>query len=130
MIKKAMLYLNHSDDIVVKNSIFAKNENADNEEFVDFSTSVPEFHNNAVWNTTNYSVDNGTVSDTLHIDPLFTDAANADFTIGEVSLFTYADDGGAIGDPRWAPAVEEGNCSSGCSRYRRYFNRYGCGRCR
>lgn len=41
-------------------------------------------------------------------DPLFADAANGDYTLGEGSpALTAATDGGAIGDPRWWPAAEE-----------------------
>lgn len=42
----------------------------------------------------------------LNADPLFTNAAAGDFTLGTGSpALTAATDGGAIGDPRWAPAV-------------------------
>lgn len=53
---------------------------------------------------------NHTVSDTMTYDPQFTDPENGDFTLpGFSPLFTYADDGGAIGDPRWLAnlSVEE-----------------------
>lgn len=102
--KKAMLYFRNMEDVEVKNSIFAKNNNADAEKFADFASSVSLFHHNVVWETTNYEVGAATVSDTLHVDPMFADAANADFSIPESSpLMSFADDGGAIGDPRWAP---------------------------
>ena len=39
-------------------------------------------------------------------DPKFVDAANGDYTLGEGSpALTMGTDGGAIGDPRWFPAV-------------------------
>jgi len=43
----------------------------------------------------------------LNVDPLFVNAAEGNFTLGEGSpALTAAEDGGAIGDPRWAPAEE------------------------
>ena len=55
------------------------------------------------------------VSDTLAIDPEFADPDNGDFTLPEGSqLLTFASDGGAIGDPRWAanaPTAVEGEKS-------------------
>ena len=39
----------------------------------------------------------------MNIDPQFADAENGDFTLPVGSpLLTFASDGGAIGDPRWA----------------------------
>jgi len=100
--KKSMLYFRNMEDVVVKNSIFSENANPDSEKFADFASDVSLFHNNVVWATTNYEVGNATVSDTMHVDPGFADAANGDFTLPESSaLLTFADDGGAIGDPRW-----------------------------
>lgn len=41
-------------------------------------------------------------------DPLFVNAAEGNFTLGEGSpALTAATDGGALGDPRWVPAAEE-----------------------
>jgi Domain of unknown function (DUF5123)/Divergent InlB B-repeat domain/Secretion system C-terminal sorting domain len=103
---KAMLYLNDSEDVIVKNSIFANNQNTDSEPFADFETDVAQFKNNVVWDVLDMRVDKATVSDTLHVDPMFADAANADFTLPLGSaLLTFADDGGAIGDPRWVPSA-------------------------
>ena len=46
-------------------------------------------------------------------DPMFKDAANGDFTLLEGSpALTAATDGGAIGDPRWAPAAGGDNPST------------------
>ena len=102
--KKSMLYFRNMETIEVKNSIFANNQNDDSgEEFVDLTSALSSFHHNVMWNIVNREVGNGTVSDTLWIDPAFTDAANGDFTLGNPALLTYADDGGAVGDPRWAP---------------------------
>jgi len=104
--KKAQIYINDSEDVIVKNSIFVKNENPDAEKFADFESSLAQFHHNVVWNTTNYDVDNATVSDTLHMNPGFADPDNGDFSLPEDSpLLTFADDGGAVGDSRWVPDV-------------------------
>ncbi len=54
------------------------------------------------------------VEDTIFVDPQFTDPDNGDFTLPEGSpLLTFASDGGAIGDPRWAtnaPTAIENHC--------------------
>ncbi len=103
--KKAMIYFRDMENVVVKNSIFSSNNNADAEKFADFESSVSLFHNNVVWATTNFAVGNATVSDTMVVDPGFADVASADFTLPLGSaLLTFADDGGAVGDPRWVPA--------------------------
>ena len=102
--KKAMIYFRDMVNVEVKNCIFSENDNADAEKFADFASDVSLFHHNTVWATTNFDVGNGTVSDTMHVDPMFADAANADFTLpGDSPLLTFGDDGGPIGDPRWAP---------------------------
>lgn len=42
----------------------------------------------------------------LNVDPLFVNAAEGNFTLGEGSpALTAATDGGALGDPRWVPAA-------------------------
>ncbi|MBN2281079.1 MAG: DUF5123 domain-containing protein [Candidatus Marinimicrobia bacterium] len=107
--KKSMLYFRNMDQVEVKNSIFANNQNTDEgEEFVDMNSAVSLFHHNVVWDIANMEVGNGTVTDTLHSDPDFVDATNGDFTLPSGSvLLTFADDGGAIGDPRWVPAAPE-----------------------
>ena len=63
--------------------------------------------------TYNYGKDSGTglhsgptITACSVADPLFVNAAAGDFTLGEGSpALTAAADGGAIGDPRWGPAV-------------------------
>lgn len=102
--KKAMIYFRNMEDVIVKNSIFAVNHNTDLEKFADFASSVSQFHNNVVFDVTNFTVGAATVTDTLQVDPGFADPANADFSLPAGSiLLSYADDGGAVGDPRWAP---------------------------
>lgn len=105
--KKPVLYFRQMTDVVVQNSIFSKNHNADTgEEFADFTSSDCIFRNNAVHDVYNADVDEATVTDTVHVDPGFADPVNGDFTlpIGS-SLLDVATDGGAIGDPRWVPAT-------------------------
>ncbi|MFC1481797.1 DUF5123 domain-containing protein [Candidatus Neomarinimicrobiota bacterium] len=102
---KPMIYIRNLTDVVVKNSIFVLNNNEDlNEEFADFTDESNLFHNNVFWGMNNFDVDGATSSDTLRMDPGFADAANADFSLTPGSpLLVFADDGGAVGDPRWAP---------------------------
>ncbi len=103
---KSMIYFRDADDVTVKNSIFSNSTNADaGEEFADMATSNNAFHNNVVWDVVNTEVSNAVVTDTLHADPMYADAANGDFTIANADLFTFADDGGAVGDGRWAPEM-------------------------
>jgi len=103
---KSMLYLRELTDITVKNSIFANSQNDDDgEEFVDLANSSNVYTNNVQWDIFNAEIGNATVTDTLTADPMFMDAANGDFTIGNPVLMTFADDGGAVGDPRWVPVV-------------------------
>ncbi|MFC1483421.1 DUF5123 domain-containing protein [Candidatus Neomarinimicrobiota bacterium] len=102
--KKAMIYFRNMTDVIVKNSIFSTNPNTDLEKFADFESDASIFSNNVVWGVTNWDVGAATVTDTLQVDPGFADAANADFSLPVGSaLLTYADDGGPIGDSRWAP---------------------------
>jgi len=62
--------------------------------------------------TFNYLKDSGTgihssVTQTncVQVDPLFVDAANGNFTLGEGSPALTMNDGQPIGDPRWVPSV-------------------------
>lgn len=61
--------------------------------------------------TFNYLKDSGTgihssvtQNNCVQADPLFVDAANGDFTLGEGSPALTMNEGQAIGDPRWDPA--------------------------
>ena len=103
---KAMMYFRDMTDVVVKNSIFAHSTNADaGEEFVDMASDASLFKNNAWWDIVNFEVGNGTVSDTVNVNPQFADATNGDFSLPDNSqLLTFADNGGAIGDLRWGPS--------------------------
>ncbi|MEA3288362.1 MAG: DUF5123 domain-containing protein [Candidatus Marinimicrobia bacterium] len=105
---KPMIYFRDMTDVIVTNSIFANNTNPDaGEEFAEFDSDLSLFNHNCVWDIVNSDVSAATVSDTIHTDPQFTDAANGDFSIPEASvLYFFADDGGAIGDSRWAPVIE------------------------
>lgn len=105
--KKQMIYFRDMTDVEVKNSIFAVNNNLDQEKFADFADATSLFHHNVVWDVVNAEVGAATVYDTLHTDPQFADPVNSDFTLPEDSpLLIYADDGGAVGDSRWVPEVE------------------------
>ncbi len=104
---KSMIYFRNMTDVEVKNSIFVKNQHSDTDKFADFASDASLFHHNSVFDVVNFAVGNATVSDTVHVDPQFADAENGDFTLPETSpLLIFADDGGAIGDPRWV--VESG----------------------
>ena len=104
---KSMVYLRELTDITVKNNIFANSQNDDaGEEFVDLANSSNIYTNNVQWDIVNAEIGNATVTDTLTADPMFADATNADFTVGNSVLLTFADDGGAVGDPRWILTVE------------------------
>jgi len=62
--------------------------------------------NICVWDVGNINYRGHTVSDTITMDPGFINPDSGDFTLPSGSeLLTFATDGGAIGDPRWAPAV-------------------------
>lgn len=61
--------------------------------------------------TFNYLKDSGTgihssvtQNNCVQVDPLFVDAANGDFTLGDGSPALTMNDGAPIGDPRWAAA--------------------------
>jgi len=104
---KPMIYFRDMTDVIVKNSIFANSQNADSgEEFADFDSDVSLFNNNIMWDIVNWDVGTATATDTLTADPMFADAVNADFTVGNPIVLTFADDGGSVGDSRWIPAVE------------------------
>lgn len=67
------------------------------------------FVDNCVWYNCSSGARSGSVKTNLtNADPLFTDAANMDFSFKAGSpALTAASDGGAIGDPRWVNSEEE-----------------------
>lgn len=88
----------------VTNSIFVKQVNKSKT-----AINIKETTNDGLATITNFLLwDVGarvwrehTVSDSLNVDPQFADPDNGDFTLPEGSeLYTFASDGGAIGDPR------------------------------
>ena len=99
---KGMLYVDDLLDVEIKNSIFVKNAYSGN--FVRLESDANSFHHNVVFDVVSYDVDNSaTVSDTLHADPMFADAANMDFTLAESSPARTAGEGSTpAGDLRWA----------------------------
>ncbi|OVE79688.1 hypothetical protein BVY01_01800 [bacterium I07] len=105
--------------IVIKNSIFADNSAAGRDRAAIQVQDNPSvmINNCCFFNITNADgpidvVEGALVADNIEVDPLFADAANADFTLLEGSpCIGAADDGKAMGDPRWDPnatAVEDG----------------------
>jgi len=97
---KAMIYFDDMTDVEVKNSLFVHNTYSSY--FARFESADNLFHHNGVWDVANWSVSSATVSDTLREDPLFKDAANADFRLALSSPARgAADDGRALGDLRW-----------------------------
>ena len=99
---KGMIYFDDMTDVEVKNSLFV--HNGYGSYFSRFESSDNLFHHNAVWDAVNWKVSSATVSDTLHVDPMFADPANGDFTLAETSpVLGMADDGHAMGDLRWDP---------------------------
>ncbi len=98
----------HLGQWTVTNSIFVKHLNKDRTA-INIKETVPEaiVSHICLWDvgkrTWSGSSHNVTVSDTINVDPQFADPDNGDFTLPEGSeLLIFADDGGAIGDLRWA----------------------------
>ncbi|KAA3615262.1 MAG: DUF5123 domain-containing protein [Calditrichaeota bacterium] len=102
---KPFIYVDDLTDVVVKNSIMQKNLETGN--FMRFESDANVVSNIVFWDVNDIDIDNtNSVTDTLLADPLFADAANGDFTLMEGSpAIGYADDGSAVGDPRWDPTV-------------------------
>lgn len=98
-------------NVTVSNCIIAQPEAYAGSRAVNLENIGGVVKNSLVYNYTKST--NGiqgatSVDNCIYVDPLFVDAANADYTLGEGSpALTAATDGGAIGDPRWAPAAPE-----------------------
>ena len=99
--------------IVVTNSIFSDNSAAgrDREAIQVQDNANVAVTNCCFFNITNSSgplnvLDEAEISDNIEEDPLFVDPANADFTLGDGSpCIGAANDGTAMGDPRWDPTT-------------------------
>jgi len=102
---KPFIYVDDALDVLVKNSVFEKNLETGNH--IRLEGSAGSFVNNTVsWDVVDWEMDNVTATDTIHADPMFADAANADFTLDLSSpAIGHADDGMAAGDMRWDPTV-------------------------
>jgi len=88
-------------NVAVSNCIFAQPTAGTK---VPVSATAGTISNCLSFNTADYA-EGPTVTNCITGDPLFADAANGDFTLGANSpALTAGADGGAIGDPRWAPA--------------------------
>ena len=102
---KRMVYPRDANDVIIKNSLFTNNSYSS---FVKlYGNSV--FSYNAFFNVGALSTDgnNVTVSDTMRVDPLYTDPANGDYTLQDGSpVLGMADDGFALGDLRWDPNAQ------------------------
>ncbi len=103
----------------VSNSICVQQINKDKVVINIKETVTPEqavINNICLWDVGARNWRDHPVSDTLAIDPEFADPENGDFTLPAGSaLLTYASDGGAIGDPRWATnatAIEDDNAAA------------------
>jgi len=98
----------HLGQWTVTNSIFVNQNSKDRTAINIKDTVYPAMvHHICLWDvggrTWSGSSHNITVSDTIAIDPEFADPDNGDFTLPAGSpLLSFAADGGAIGDLRWA----------------------------
>ena len=90
----------------VENTIIS-NQTSDSKTVINIKDLVDTLmqHDSSIcmWKTGPVNWRGGVVADTITMDPQFADPANGDFTLPKGSkLLTFATDGGAIGDPRWA----------------------------
>ncbi len=96
----------HQGQWRVSNSILVKQINKSKTVINIKETLTPDLaviNNICLWDVGARTWRDHPVSDTLNIDPQFADPDNGDFTLpAESVLLTFASDGGAIGDPRWA----------------------------
>lgn len=100
---KRAIYWQKSENLSVSNSIFVQPEENTYKSVECLAGTVS---NCLSYNSAGYSSAT-TRTDNIVEDPLFADAANNDFTLGEGSpALTAGPDGSAIGDPRWVSSVE------------------------
>ncbi len=105
---KSMIRFRDAEQVMVKNSIFTGNQ-GDGDKFIDLASVNSKVTNISVWDVANFDIGNATVGDTTHADPGYANAATGDYSLPDGSaLLTFADDGGAIGDPRWTPGAPAG----------------------
>lgn len=105
----APVRVHKSTDVLVSNSLFSWTTTYDKRATYLYGGNVK---NCIVYNTTKdtnyYGHHSGpTFTNCSMADPLFRDAASGDYHLGDNSpAMTAAEDGGAIGDPRWIPQME------------------------
>lgn len=105
----APIRVHKSTDVLVANSLFAWTETYDKRATYLYGGDVKHC---IVYNTTKdpqyWGHHSGPTFDSCSmVDPLFRDAENADYHLKAGSpALTAAEDGGAIGDPRWIPQME------------------------
>jgi len=90
------------DDTEVKNSIITNSPT--NEFGVKLYGPTAIIHHCDLYNVGNFKISRNAVigESMLYVDPLYQDAANGDFTLDATSpVLGQADDGVAMGDPRW-----------------------------
>ncbi len=103
-----MIQAYKSPDVLVSNCIMMNPLAAEEEASIYATYLYGGDVKNCVWFQTKrvYTKKEGGDVDNQNVDPLFVDAANGDFTLGANSpALTAGLDGGAVGDPRWVPAV-------------------------
>lgn len=88
----------------VKNCIFTNTDANSDVVRIDGGNGV--LHHSDFYMTGPIDLDGGTPTDTMSVDPLYTDAANGNFMLPNNSpVVGQADDGMAMGDLRWDPTA-------------------------